>query len=184
MQYSRSGPSGQCPRAGARAQPRPHGALSPWMQRCSYMPRGPCLNRSLNPLQGFLLTPSHLLFQRGRVRRDRRSGPGSAAEVSPGRHFVFRDGTGAARERGPLSLITHRRRFPGVQGLQGLLRRRPQLVSCKQEASDLCCERYDLQTEPPLTTAAPPASFTTLPTLLVLMLPLPRLPQRGRPCHS
>ncbi|KAJ1143849.1 hypothetical protein NDU88_010151 [Pleurodeles waltl] len=49
------------------------------------------------PPPGFSPYPVTPLFQRGRVGRDRRSGPGSVLEDSPGRHFVFRDGTGAAR---------------------------------------------------------------------------------------
>ncbi|KAJ1206626.1 hypothetical protein NDU88_002028 [Pleurodeles waltl] len=75
------------------------------------------------PPLGFF--PYHVtpLFQFGRTRRDRRSGPGSAAGVSPGRHFVFRDGTGATREQGRFHESTHRRRFPRVQGSQGPLRR-------------------------------------------------------------
>ncbi|KAJ1107827.1 hypothetical protein NDU88_005216 [Pleurodeles waltl] len=48
---------------------------------------------------GFFPYPATPPFQLGRIGRDRRSGPDSAAGVSPGRHFVFRDGSGAARER-------------------------------------------------------------------------------------
>ncbi|KAJ1154953.1 hypothetical protein NDU88_007692 [Pleurodeles waltl] len=69
-------------------------------------------------------------FQLDRIGRDRRFGPDSAAEISPGRHFVSRDGSdgsGAARERGRSHEVTRRRRFPGVQGSPGSSRRRPQL---------------------------------------------------------
>ncbi|KAJ1209012.1 hypothetical protein NDU88_004391 [Pleurodeles waltl] len=52
------------------------------------------------PPPGFFPYPVTPLFQFGRTGRDRRSGPDSAAGVSPGRHFVFKDGSGAARERG------------------------------------------------------------------------------------
>ncbi|KAJ1085079.1 hypothetical protein NDU88_005212 [Pleurodeles waltl] len=76
---------------------------------------------------GFFPHPATPPFQFGRIGRDRRSGPDSAAEISPGRHFVSRDGSGAARERGRPHEITRRRRFPGVQGSQGSSRRRPQL---------------------------------------------------------
>ncbi|KAJ1131129.1 hypothetical protein NDU88_009472 [Pleurodeles waltl] len=51
---------------------------------------GAALGSQPQPYPG---TPSYSvtpLFQR--VRGDRRSGPSSAAEVSPGRHFVFGDG--------------------------------------------------------------------------------------------
>ncbi|KAJ1104121.1 hypothetical protein NDU88_001536 [Pleurodeles waltl] len=45
----------------SRPPRHPHSALSPWMQQhCSCMPRGPRLERSLSPLQGSFLTPSHL----------------------------------------------------------------------------------------------------------------------------
>ncbi|KAJ1177568.1 hypothetical protein NDU88_002821 [Pleurodeles waltl] len=82
---------------------------------------------------GFFPHPATPPFQLGRIGRDRRSGPDSAAEISPGRHFVSRDGSdgsdgsGAARERGRFHEVTRRRRFPGVQGSQGSSRRRPQL---------------------------------------------------------
>ncbi|KAJ1149948.1 hypothetical protein NDU88_002746 [Pleurodeles waltl] len=79
------------------------------------------------PPLGFFPYPVTPLFQFGRTGRDRRSGPGSAAGVSPGRHFVFRDGSGAAWERGSFHEGAHRWRFPGVQGSQGPLRRRLQL---------------------------------------------------------
>ncbi|KAJ1135300.1 hypothetical protein NDU88_001740 [Pleurodeles waltl] len=88
---------------------------------------GTALGSQPQPLPGFSSYPVTPLFQRGRVRGDRRSGPSSAAEVSPGRHFVFGDGTGTARKRGPLSPGATHRRFPGVQGSQGLLKRRPRL---------------------------------------------------------
>ncbi|KAJ1092470.1 hypothetical protein NDU88_005580 [Pleurodeles waltl] len=64
---------------------------------------------------GFFPYPATPPFQFGRIGRDRRSGPDSAAGVSPGRHFVFRDGSGAARERGRFHEGARRRRFPGVQ---------------------------------------------------------------------
>ncbi|KAJ1152885.1 hypothetical protein NDU88_005659 [Pleurodeles waltl] len=127
VQRSLSAPLGRCPRAGARPQRHPHSALSPWMQQyCSCMSRGPRLERSLSSLQGSFLiaTPP---FQFSRTGRDRRSGPDSAAGVSPGRHFVFRDGSGAARERGRFHEGARRRRFPRVQGSQGSSRRRLQL---------------------------------------------------------
>ncbi|KAJ1162805.1 hypothetical protein NDU88_003270 [Pleurodeles waltl] len=76
---------------------------------------------------GFFPHPATPPFQFGRTRRDRRSGPDSAAGVSPGRHFVSRDGSGAAWERGRFHEVTRRRRFPGVQGSQGSSRRRLQL---------------------------------------------------------
>ncbi|KAJ1213231.1 hypothetical protein NDU88_000869 [Pleurodeles waltl] len=79
------------------------------------------------PPPGFFPYPVTPLFQFGRTGRDRRSGPDSAAGVSPGRHFVFRDGSGAARERGRFHEGARRRRFPGVQGSQGPSRRRLQL---------------------------------------------------------
>ncbi|KAJ1097885.1 hypothetical protein NDU88_003001 [Pleurodeles waltl] len=61
VQRSLSASPGRCPRAGARPQRHPHSTLSPWMQQhCSCMPRGPRLERSLSPLQGSFLTPSHL----------------------------------------------------------------------------------------------------------------------------
>ncbi|KAJ1136070.1 hypothetical protein NDU88_002488 [Pleurodeles waltl] len=81
---------------------------------------------------GFFPHPATPPFQLDRIGRDRRFGPDSAAEISPGRHFVSRDGSdgsGAARERGRSHEVTRRRRFPGVQGSQGSSRRRPQLVS-------------------------------------------------------
>ncbi|KAJ1198031.1 hypothetical protein NDU88_001875 [Pleurodeles waltl] len=68
---------------------------------------------------GFFSPPDTPPFQFGRTGRDRRSGPDSAAEVSPGRHFVSRDGSGSARERGRFHEVARRRRFPGVQGSQG-----------------------------------------------------------------
>ncbi|KAJ1090320.1 hypothetical protein NDU88_003453 [Pleurodeles waltl] len=58
---------------------------------------GTALGSQPQPLPGFSSYPVTPLFQRARVRGDRRSGPSSAAEVSPGRHFVFRDGTERAR---------------------------------------------------------------------------------------
>ncbi|KAJ1203149.1 hypothetical protein NDU88_006943 [Pleurodeles waltl] len=79
---------------------------------------------------GFFPHPATPPFQFDRIGRDRRFGPDSAAEISPGRHFVSRDGSdgsGAARERGRSHEVTRRRRFPGVQGSQGSSRRRPQL---------------------------------------------------------
>ncbi|KAJ1096511.1 hypothetical protein NDU88_006276 [Pleurodeles waltl] len=79
---------------------------------------------------GFFPHPATPPFQLDRIGRDRRFGPDSAAEISPGRHFVSRDGSdgsGAARERGRSHEVTRRRRFPGVQGSQGSSRRRPQL---------------------------------------------------------
>ncbi|KAJ1141072.1 hypothetical protein NDU88_007408 [Pleurodeles waltl] len=79
---------------------------------------------------GFFPHPATPPFQLGRIGRDRPFGPDSAAEISPGRHFVSRDGSdgsGAARERGRSHEVTRRRRFPGVQGSQGSSRRRPQL---------------------------------------------------------
>ncbi|KAJ1153287.1 hypothetical protein NDU88_006048 [Pleurodeles waltl] len=63
---------------------------------------------------GFFPHPATPPFQFGRTGRDRRSGPDSAAGVGPGRHFVSRDGSGAARERGRFHEVTRRRRFPGV----------------------------------------------------------------------
>ncbi|KAJ1175241.1 hypothetical protein NDU88_000532 [Pleurodeles waltl] len=47
------------------------------------------------PPPGFSSYPVTPLVQRGRIGRGRRSGPGSAVEASPGRHFVFRDGRGS-----------------------------------------------------------------------------------------
>ncbi|KAJ1166485.1 hypothetical protein NDU88_006885 [Pleurodeles waltl] len=61
---------------------------------------GTALGSQPQPLPGFSSYPVTPLFQRGRVRGDCRSGPSSAAEISPGRHFVFGNGTGAARKRG------------------------------------------------------------------------------------
>ncbi|KAJ1143995.1 hypothetical protein NDU88_010297 [Pleurodeles waltl] len=58
---------------------------------------GTVFGAQLQPPPGFSPYPVTPLFQRGRVGRDLRSGPGSASEDSPGRHFVFRDGTGAAQ---------------------------------------------------------------------------------------
>ncbi|KAJ1101732.1 hypothetical protein NDU88_006797 [Pleurodeles waltl] len=63
---------------------------------------------------GFFPYPATPPFQFGRTGRDRRSGPDSAAGVSPGRHFVSRDGSGAAWERGGFHEVARRRRFPGV----------------------------------------------------------------------
>ncbi|KAJ1104918.1 hypothetical protein NDU88_002326 [Pleurodeles waltl] len=63
---------------------------------------------------GFFPYPATPLFQFGRTRRDRRSGTDSVAGVSPGRHFLFRDGSGIARERGRFHEGARRRRFPGV----------------------------------------------------------------------
>ncbi|KAJ1216889.1 hypothetical protein NDU88_004487 [Pleurodeles waltl] len=66
---------------------------------------------------GFFPHPATPPFQLDRIGRDRRFGPDSAAEISPGRHFVSRDGSdgsGAARERGRSHEVTRRRRFPGV----------------------------------------------------------------------
>ncbi|KAJ1197295.1 hypothetical protein NDU88_001157 [Pleurodeles waltl] len=45
---------------------------------------GTALGSQPQPLPGFSSYPVTPLFQRGRVRGDRRSGPSSAAEVSPG----------------------------------------------------------------------------------------------------
>ncbi|KAJ1093341.1 hypothetical protein NDU88_006445 [Pleurodeles waltl] len=85
---------------------------------------GAALGSQPQPHPGTPSYPVTPLFQHGRVRGDRRSGPSSAAEVSPGRHFVFGDGTGAARQRGPLSPGAPRRSLPGAQRSQGLLKRR------------------------------------------------------------
>ncbi|KAJ1082481.1 hypothetical protein NDU88_002648 [Pleurodeles waltl] len=73
-------------------------------------------------IQGPLFTPSHLCS-----RGDHWSGLGSAAEVSPGRHFVIGDGTGAARQRGPLLPGAPRWGLPGAQGSHGLSKRRLRL---------------------------------------------------------
>ncbi|KAJ1101310.1 hypothetical protein NDU88_006380 [Pleurodeles waltl] len=88
---------------------------------------GAALGSQPQPFPGFSSYPVTPLFQRGHVRGDLQSGPSSAAEVSPGRHFVFGDGTGAARQQGPLSPGAPRRSLPGVQGSQGLLKRCPRL---------------------------------------------------------
>ncbi|KAJ1175673.1 hypothetical protein NDU88_000960 [Pleurodeles waltl] len=101
----------------------------PPLRRSSPGQRGlPWVQRSLSaPPSSRRTAAATPLFQFGRTGRDRRSGPGSAAGVSPSRHFVFRDGSGAARERDRFHEGAHRRRFPGVQGSQGPLRRRLQL---------------------------------------------------------
>ncbi|KAJ1096559.1 hypothetical protein NDU88_001694 [Pleurodeles waltl] len=88
---------------------------------------GAALGSQPQPHPGTPSYPVTPLFQRSRVQGDRRSGPSSAAEVSPGRHLVFGDGTGAARQRGPLSPGAPRRSLPGAQGSQGLLKRRLRL---------------------------------------------------------
>ncbi|KAJ1189502.1 hypothetical protein NDU88_006247 [Pleurodeles waltl] len=54
---------------------------------------GTALGSQPQPLPGFSSYPVTPLFQRVRVRGDRRSGPSSAAEVSP----ILFSGTGRAR---------------------------------------------------------------------------------------
>ncbi|KAJ1098982.1 hypothetical protein NDU88_004087 [Pleurodeles waltl] len=78
-----------------------HTALSP--PGCSSTAPACCEDRvwsAASAPPGFFLYPVTPLFQLGRTGRDRRPGPRSAVAVSHGRHFVFRDGSGAARERG------------------------------------------------------------------------------------
>ncbi|KAJ1144538.1 hypothetical protein NDU88_010836 [Pleurodeles waltl] len=119
------------PSLGAPGGPSP----LPPIRHSSPGQRGPVLtqhSRSAPSGRGFIHSASYppgcsSAATTGRARRDRRFGIGSAAGASPGRHFVFGDRTGAAQERGPLSLIAHRHRLPGVQGSQGLLGRRPLL---------------------------------------------------------
>ncbi|KAJ1174749.1 hypothetical protein NDU88_000042 [Pleurodeles waltl] len=127
VQRSRSAPSADAPKL-AHGRSLIHTVLSS-SGRSSAAPtcRGSRARSQPQPYPGSPSYPVTPLIQLGRVRGDRRSGPSSAAEVSPGCHFVFGDGTGAARQRGPLSPGAPRRSLPGAQGSQGLLKRRLRL---------------------------------------------------------